>query len=65
MMYEAWVPTGAWSGRHWYGNEQVEDRSRANVARCYNFLLSRPYLSAEDRERLELLKFVQVMKAKA
>ena len=56
-------PTGAWSGPHWYGQQQHEDKSRENIARCYAFLLSVPYQSAEDKERLEQQRFVAMMKA--
>lgn len=58
------APTGAWHGSRWYGPEQVEDRSRENVKRCFDFLLSRPYLSTTERERLEELRFVQMLKTK-
>jgi len=64
-----WPPTGAWwlskRGSRWEGPEQVEDKSRANVARCYDYLLKLPYQSTEDRERLVELRFIQMLKARA
>jgi hypothetical protein len=55
---------GVWSGRHWYGREQVEDKSPENVRACYRFLLSLPYMTADDRDRLERLAFIQIAKAR-
>jgi hypothetical protein len=70
-----WVPTGAWVGPFlergrvyppsWQGPQQVEDKSPANVARAYDYLLRLPYQSAEDRERIEELRFKQILKARA
>lgn len=67
-MYSWWTPCGAWyrdnRGTFWQGPEQVEDKSRANVARAYDYLLKLPYQSTEDRERLEEQRFIQMLKAK-
>jgi len=70
-----WIPTGSWVGPfrewgrafpiRWEGPEQVEDKSPANVARAYDYLLKLPYQSTEDRERLVELRFIQMLKAKA
>ncbi len=71
-----WVPVGSWLPGHypgvnrrdtqvWVGREQVEDKSPANVARAYDYLLRLPYQSAEDRERIEELRFKQILKARA
>jgi hypothetical protein len=58
-----WISSGAWSGKHWYGPNQVEDRSGANVRACYRYLRSCPYQSTEDLERLQYEEHVAVAEA--
>lgn len=64
-MLSIWTTTssGVWSGKHWYGRGQVEDKSPENIRACYAFLKSRPYQTQEDRERLSELETVRVMEA--
>lgn len=63
-----WVPVGSWfrdhKGAFWEGPEQVEDKSVAGVAKAYDYLLRLPYQSADDRGRIEDLKFIQMIKAR-
>jgi hypothetical protein len=54
----------AWEGKVWHGGPQREDKSPTNIRACFAFLKSRPYLSEEDRERLELLEVVEILKSK-
>jgi hypothetical protein len=58
-----WFQSGAWNGKHWYGQQQVEDRSPENVRACYRWLRSQPYLTTEDKERLEEMGKVAVVEA--
>jgi hypothetical protein len=57
------TPSGAWSGTHWYGPKQLEDKSPENIQRCYQWLRGQPYLSAEDQERLQELEHIAVTEA--
>lgn len=58
-----WPPSGGWSGKHWYGPAQEEDRSPENIRACYRFLRSVPYQSAEDLARLAELENIAVTEA--
>lgn len=43
--------------------QQKESKARTNIRACFAFLKSRPYLSKEDRERLENLEVVEILKS--
>lgn len=51
---------GCWSGKHWYGLEQRENKSPENIRRCYAYLRSIPYQSEEDLARLRQLEATAV-----
>lgn len=48
---------------HWEGPKQEEDRSIANIQRCYRFLRSVPYQGPEDLARLEELERISIAEA--
>lgn len=52
-----------WSGKTWYGPEQRENKSPANIRRAYAYLLSVPYQSMEDKQRIRHLETVAVAEA--
>lgn len=58
-----WFQSGAWNGKHWYGQKQEEDRSPENVRACYRWLRNQPYQTQEDKDRLKELENVAVAEA--
>jgi hypothetical protein len=72
-MYQWFPNAGAWWTHDqfgspivppvWEGPKQEEDRSIANIQRCYRFLRSVPYQSSEDLARLEELERIAIAEA--